>query len=76
MSTRLVKDKIYDICVPQLKLAYIINTTNTLHKKFDVKYMCWGNQELELQEWEDLIYDLKTRILAVITFVPCKNTSR
>ena len=32
-----------------------------------------GNQELELQEWEDLMKLKKTTILDIVTFVPCKN---
>ena len=50
----ILKNKINEICVPQLQLAYIYDTTHILHYnlvKFchDVQYMCRGNQELELQ---------------------------
>ena len=39
----------------------------------EIHYMWWGNQELELQEWEDFIKYNKTRILAIIMLVPNNN---
>ena len=51
MSTSLLKDDIDGVHVPQFQLAYIRNTTNTLHNDLVnmccyVHYMCWGNQYL------------------------------
>ena len=78
MSTRLLKDKIDEVRVPQFQLAYICNTTHPSHKKLvnlcrGVNYMWWENQYLELQEWDDCIKSNKTRILAIIMLVPNKN---
>ena len=42
----------------------------------DMNYMWWGNQELELHEWEDFRKSKKTRILAIFMLVPNKNTPR
>ena len=55
MSTRCLKDKIDGVCVPQFKLAYIRETTHTLHKHLvklccEEYYVWWENQHLELQE--------------------------
>ena len=47
-----------------LKLVYLI---------CDVHYMWFGNQELELQEWEDFIKSKKTIILAIIMLGPNNN---
>ena len=54
MSYILLKDKMYGVRVTKFQPAYICNTTYPSHKnlvKFccEVYYMCWGNQELELQ---------------------------
>ena len=51
MSTRLLKDNINGVRVPQFQLAYIHNTTNPSHKSLvvlfhEVHYMWWGNQDL------------------------------
>ena len=35
--------------------------------------MWWGDQDLELKEWEDFIKSNKTRILDIIMLVPKKN---
>ena len=35
--------------------------------------MWWGNQELELQEWEDLIKSKKARIIDIIMLVTNQN---
>ena len=33
----------------------------------------WGNQELELQQWEDCMKSKNTRILAIVMLVPNRN---
>ena len=58
MSIRFLKDKINGFCVTQFQRAYISITNNTSHTFVDklcheVHYMWWGNQYLELHEWED-----------------------
>ena len=40
----------------------------------DVPYMWWGSQQLYFQEWEDFIKSKYKTILAILMFVPCKNT--
>ena len=35
--------------------------------------MWWGNQDLELQEWEDFIKSNKTRILYIVMLVLNRN---
>ena len=56
MSTKFLEYKIDGFHVPQFQNSYICNTTHTIHQKLvkfciEVHYMCWGNQDLELQEW-------------------------
>ena len=58
ISTRLLKDNTNRVLVPQFQLAYIGDTTHPSNKTLvklccGVHYMRWGNQDLELQEWED-----------------------
>ena len=60
MSTIFLKENTDGFCVPQFQIYYIRDTTHPSHKnlvKFfhEVHYMWWGNQYLELQEWEDSI---------------------
>ena len=40
----------------------------------EVHFMCWGNQESRLQDWEDWTKFKKTRILDINKFVPNNNT--
>ena len=60
MSNRFLKEKIYGFHVPQFQLAYIRDKKHPLHKILvelyhDVNYVWWGNQDLEVQEWEGSI---------------------
>ena len=60
MSTRLLKDNIDGVCVPQFQLDYIHNSTHPSHKYMvklcrEVHYIWWVNKELELQEWDNCI---------------------
>ena len=53
MSTRILKDNIDWVRVPQFQLDFVHNTTHTSHKVlvklcYEVHYMWWGNQELGL----------------------------
>ena len=78
MSTRLLRYNIDGVRVTQFKLAYICDTTNPSHKIMvklcrEVNDIWWGNQDLELQEWEDYIKSKKTRIIDIIMLVPDKN---
>ena len=57
MSNIFLKYKIDGVHVTLFQLACICNTTHPSHNVFvelchEVHYMWWGNQELELQEWD------------------------
>ena len=57
--------------MPNFKRAYSRKTNHPLHNNtvkfsFQVHYMCWGNQEVELHEWGDFMKSKNTRILAII----------
>ena len=74
MLTIFIKDKINEVFVLQFQLAYIRDTTHPSHKHlaklcYEVHYMLWGDQYLELLEWEDFIRSNKTIILAYIIFL-------
>ena len=74
MSTRFLKYKIDKVHVPQLKLAYINDTTHPSYKNLvmlcrEVHYMWWINQQLELQAWEDCVESIKTKKLDMIMLV-------
>ena len=60
ISTIFLKNKMNWVHVTQFKISYIHYKTHLSHKKlvklcFEVHSMWWGNQYLELQEWEDCI---------------------
>ena len=74
MSNRFLKDKIDGVRVTQFQLAYIRDTTHNSHKNLvtlcrEVNYMWRGNQDLEMQEWEDCTNPNKTRMIAIIMLV-------
>ena len=78
ITTRFLKDKIYGVRVLQFQLSYTCILTHPAYKSLigfycEVHYMWWVNQDLELQEWEDIINSNKTRILSIIILVPNKN---
>ena len=79
MSTRFKKYNIDGVCITLFQISCIHDTTNYSHKYLvrlchEVQYRWWGNQELELQGWEDFIKSNKTIILDIIMSVPNENT--
>ena len=81
MSNIFLKDKIDGVRVTQFQLAYIRNTTHNSHKNLvtlccEVNYMWRGNQDLEMQEWEDCTNPNKTRMIAIIMLVTKNNPQR
>ena len=78
MPTIFLKDNTDSVLMPQFQISYIHDATNFLHNNlvrlcYDVKYMWRGEQYLEFQEWEDCIKQKKTRISAIIMFIPLNN---
>ena len=56
-------------------IKHILHIKKLVKLCCDVNYTWWGNQYLEMKEWEDCIKSWKSIILAFIVSVPNKNST-